>query len=370
VATGNDDQVQSIINKQGLIVLKNVLTSPYVQNKSQAIWAFGNIAGDCSDIRDLVLKEGVLPIVAQSLTPTAPYELMKSCTWCIQNLCRGKPEPKLSLVLPALKPITEILTTQKDIILLSDCAWALWFISDGGGQKIPYILATNIVPTLVKLISHPESKIAVPCLRVIGNITTGTDEETQTVVDAGGLAALKTNVQATNINFRKEVFWVISNIAAGTTSQTLAIINAGIIESICKVLKEDGLIVKVEAMWTLANLTNRMDSSSTKQIMDSGLISLIPILLKENDTKLLAITLQFIANILKHAKEIHGNKNIMATQIEQLGCLEILEQLQYHNNQFIYKFANEIIGDYFIDECVEETLYDKADSAHISIFNT
>jgi hypothetical protein len=49
------------------------------------------------------------------------------------------------------------------------------YLSDGGEDRIPVILETNVLPRLVQLLQHNNIAIAVPCLRTIGNIVTGDD---------------------------------------------------------------------------------------------------------------------------------------------------------------------------------------------------
>lgn len=60
--------------------------------------------------------------------------------------------------------------------ILTDVCWALSYISDGGEERIPYIIETNILPRLVELLDHHNVAIAIPCLRTIGNIVTGDDK--------------------------------------------------------------------------------------------------------------------------------------------------------------------------------------------------
>jgi hypothetical protein len=50
------------------------------------------------------------------------------------------------------------------------------YLSDGGEDRIPVILETNVLPRLVQLLMHNNIAIVVPCLRIIGNIVTGDDE--------------------------------------------------------------------------------------------------------------------------------------------------------------------------------------------------
>lgn len=44
-----------------------------------------------------------------------------------------------------------------------------------------------MVKSLVELLGHPEVKVQTAALRAVGNIVTGTDEQTQLVLDCGAL---------------------------------------------------------------------------------------------------------------------------------------------------------------------------------------
>ena len=89
------------------------------------------------------------------------------------------------------------------------------YLSDGGEERIPIILSTNVLPRLVQLLSHPNIAISVPCLRSIGNIVTGDDDQTQYVINAGALEALNNIIYHKKKTVRKEVCWSLSNITAG-----------------------------------------------------------------------------------------------------------------------------------------------------------
>ena len=68
----------------------------------------------------------------------------------------------------------------------------------------------GVVPQLVKLLGATELPIVTPALRAIGNIVTGTDEQTQKVIDAGALAVFPSLLTNPKTNIQKEATWTIT----------------------------------------------------------------------------------------------------------------------------------------------------------------
>ena len=63
--------------------------------------------------------------------------------------------------------------------------------------------------------NHENMNIQIPCLRTIGNIVTGDDNQTQAVLEAGLIQAINYNLNHQKKTVRKETCWVLSNITAG-----------------------------------------------------------------------------------------------------------------------------------------------------------
>lgn len=65
---------------------------------------------------------------------------------------------------------------------------------------------------------------------------TGTDEQTQAVLDSGTLAVFPQLLSHKKANVQKEAAWTLSNITAGKDSQIQEVINAGLVPHLIHLL--------------------------------------------------------------------------------------------------------------------------------------
>lgn len=160
-------------------MLVELLNSPHLEVVEQAIWGLGNIAGDGAKIRDMVIAAGAINPISNILDRAQPgSSFVRNASWTLSNLCRGKPAPNFHAVKRAVPSLAKVLIENDVEDILIDVCWAISYLSDGGEERIPIILETNVVPRLIQLLQHPNIAISVPCLRTIGNIVTGDDDQT------------------------------------------------------------------------------------------------------------------------------------------------------------------------------------------------
>lgn len=79
-----------------------------------------------------------------------------------------------------------------------------------------------------------------PALRSIGNIVSGSDQQTQMAIDAGVLSALPKLMRHPKPSVQKEAAWAVSNIAAGPRQQIQQLITCGLLPHLVDLLRNVG----------------------------------------------------------------------------------------------------------------------------------
>lgn len=288
------------------------------------------------------------------MLPTFPAEsaLTRNATWTLSNLCRGKPRADINILRQAIQPLAKALCDNELKDILIDCCWSLNYIVDGSPEIIDDFLIPELLVRLLTLVNCNVMSVQIPIIRILGNLTTGDDRQTQAILDAGLLAALCTTLEHPKRSIRKEVSWVLSNLTAGNTQQLQQCIDGGVIEKLTHVLIHDNATVKMEAVWALSNATAIATPEQMDFMVKKDLIRALSECLKIDEVSIIAISMQGVSNILKcgqtHFMEDGFNK--YAIIAEANGLIDDLEQLQYHKNHGIYKSAAQIIEEYFGDE--------------------
>lgn len=99
IASGTHANTEYLINLNVIQIFLNLLGSDNPKIKEQACWAIGNIAGDCSEFRDIVLQhDGMTKVLELFNGEKKKVALVRVATWTMSNLCRGKPQPQFSIV--------------------------------------------------------------------------------------------------------------------------------------------------------------------------------------------------------------------------------------------------------------------------------
>lgn len=356
IASGSSSHTMCVVNHNAIPMFVALLSSPNADVREQAVWALGNIAGDSAILRDAVQQAGILqPLVQLIMHRETKVSLLRNATWALSNLCRGKPQPRLEQVAPAI-PILAQLLHHTDSEVVTDACWAFSYLSDDqtkGNTKIQAILQHNIAPRLVHLLANGHSNVHVPALRTIGNVVTGDDKQTQAMLDANALPVLLGTLSRQKKSLRKEACWAISNITAGTSQQIQHVINSNLIPPLVSLVREGEYDIQKEAAWALSNITSGGTEEQIRYLVSQGCIPALCTLLDFDEPKLLLVALEGLENILDLGRKDssrNGGDNKFADFLEECGGLDHLEALQRHENEEVYNKALKILQEHFESE--------------------
>jgi len=341
------DKTRSIVDAGAVPMLAQLLLSPNPDVREQCAWCLGNVAGDCPELRDYVLQSGALQPLLQNIAQPAHVSMLRNTVWGLSNFCRGKPQPKLESVAAAVPALAQTVA-QDDKEVIMDSCWALSYLSDGENERVEAVVQTGVVGRLVQLLRHSSASVITPALRTIGNIVSGSDTQTQSVLDAGGLQAVLPLLTHPKKGIRKESCWMLSNVAAGSRDQISSLLaERDLIDGVLEHLSGDEWDVRKEAAWVISNIvTGGSHEQVVTLLRNHDVIQPLCSLLNVSDSKILMVGLDALESLLKCGEKTNGLVNV-AVHVDEADGLELLENLQEHENEEIYNKAVNIIETFF-----------------------
>ncbi|KAK4320332.1 hypothetical protein Pmani_008838 [Petrolisthes manimaculis] len=256
--------------------------------KEQSILALSNIAGEGEVLRNKILEAGFLHHLIDFIRNYSSMSQLSHSTWALSNIFRTPnwmlTNEEMTLAISVVK---DICLSSENNEVLERALWCLVFMTSVD-STIQLVIDADILPLLVTPhLKSPDQKVQTPAVKLVGNIVTATEAQTDAALEAGILAPIHNILKNSTVEKqRKYAAWVLSNIAAGTTQQVQKLLDEGVLLTLLDVIAKDSNNVVKEAAWALTNLVPEWTTNQRKQFVDSGgvesLASLIPRFQKES----------------------------------------------------------------------------------------
>jgi len=356
IASGASHQTSAVVKENAIPSFVRLLSCQVPEVVEQAVWALGNIAGDGPIYRDQVLKAGVVnPLTSLINDQNASVPFLQNISWTMSNLCRNKNPPTEMVYIRAILPSLLKLIDYNDKQIRADSCWALSYITDGPNERIQMIIESGLVPKLLDMLCNvPDVILLTPVLRTVGNIVTGTDDQTEVMLQSGLLKPFPQLLRHHKPNIVKEAAWTLSNITAGTRDQIQMIIDTSLLADLIKILEVGDFKAKKEATWAITNLTSGGAAGQVFKLVELGGLKPLCNMLGCNDVKIIQVVLDGLTNMLNMADSCQKTQE-MTLCIEEADAIDALEKLQEHENEDVYKCALNIIETWFGDEEEQES---------------
>lgn len=360
ISGGDSAAAHQVIAAGAIPIFVRLLAKENVELVDQVIWALGNLAGDSPTVRDTILAEGVVPLLIPiaSRSWTGNFLGLQTYAWILTNFCGHEPLPDPHYVEPLLPVLKHLLNSNTDDQIVKDVCFSLTSLSDQGSDMVDAILQTGIASRLVSLLMGSSFVQIHAVIRLTGELLSGTERQTQQMIDAGVIPALvhittTMNVPRRQEIIRREALWALSNITAGTEPQANAVFQAlaSHLPTIVRVIthNEDGLMRR-EALVMLSNAFSTASWSHIDQLInDYQFVQVLCDVLRLREMETLTIALEAVHGLLGRA-EREGHLDRFSDLFGDNGGFEVLEELQTLPVADVYEGSVRIIEDFFAED--------------------
>jgi len=145
IVSGTSLQTKHVVESGAVKPLIKLISSANQNVCEQAICALGNIIGDGPELRDIVIKFGIIDPLLALVRPDTPNEITRNIVWSFLNVCRNKNPAVPMNVLEQILPALSSLLYSNDNEIVKNACWAFSYITDNRNEKIDAVIKTGIL---------------------------------------------------------------------------------------------------------------------------------------------------------------------------------------------------------------------------------
>lgn len=208
-----------------------------------------------------------------------------------------------------------------------------------------------------KALESDDEQESLCALEIFGCLLSTSDPSNTDLILFHGLLDSLGRLINTSLSFKnlKTLLWCLSNITAGTKNQIMEVLrNETIVQRVFVLMDYSNREIVREALYVLTNLIYSCeDSSAILSVVyfeEFQLFRVFVKVLKVMDVGVIMEILSCLDILFKLDKELKlSGSQQMAYKFEELGGVEVLDELQKHPNLKVYEAVEKLIKDHMWD---------------------
>eukprot|EP01083_Nonionella_stella_P181134 647847_1 len=360
ISSGTDAHTRVLVRCGAIPLCVKLLKSATDNVKDLCMHTLSNIAGTSSAYRDMMLLHGILIHLVPLFHIRKSAAFLRTATWTLSNLCRHAPVPKREDIV-LMNTALAIMITSDDHDLLHHTLWAFSYLAANPDheQELIFGMMTNgSLNHIVCLLGHESAHIRHPALRIIGNVITGEDYQTQHLINCGVLKKLRYLMLSDKAPIRREACWTVSNIAVSHLQEVIDAKLVSVLIDIMNTSNREQPEVLKEAIFAIHNAILGGTYEQTQYLVDEQVIpNLIACIFRKIGSNTRSTLLSAILFLLE------CDCDEWFTMMVECGIVAHLKQLKSQLEQRVntstglYNLTTTIINRYFnkpYDQCEDD----------------
>ncbi|RDD41061.1 Importin subunit alpha-7 [Trichoplax sp. H2] len=356
ISSGSSIQTATVLQAGSAPFLIELLSSSNTDIQEQSVWALGNMASESTQCRDYLIEleimEPLLNLQTFRLIKNNPsLPLLRNAIWALSNLCLSFHRmPDMDEAFTSLPILVKLLSHEDNEVLIDTCT-ALSNLADGIEIYMPVhyqigaVVNAGACEPLIKLLRHEDEIVQSTALKVVNNISIGTESQIQTLIDAQVLPSLLHVLDSSDDVIKMQTCRILSNFAAGNNSQAQAVLDANISPKLLMIRDTVDAKTQNEIVLVYANLIE----ASTKQIknfVDHKVLKLLCDVLTISNTEVVRASVQALSKMVttgSKSVEIDKISDEFLSYLEEIGGITKIKALINHKDEKICAASQNIL---------------------------
>ncbi|KAJ3446754.1 importin subunit alpha-4 [Anaeramoeba flamelloides] len=289
----------------------------------------GHIVSNLEYDEDFSLLKIIIQLFIEILEETQKIKIKRETLWCFSCFLSKRPLPDFNddedILIDTFNILASITTDKENIQIIIDSA---------------------DISHSINLLSHKSHGVQSAVVKLIGNIVSGTDEQTDYVIKLSVLPGLVSLLSNEKSFLRRQACWVCSNILCQRV-HIPTVSDYGIIKILQDIIKNDFFDVKREAIFCFSKIFTLSEPEFIMKITTKKLIKRLIQFFDIADQQLVYLVLKIFRDYLVVGNDLYQinnlEENVSLILLEEYSVFKTIEKLISHKNQQICYLSRQII---------------------------